>query len=246
MFINDLKMVYKKAINETIKKIKSNPIILIIPAIYSIMIYLATLLLNGFVSGVSQFGAGFIMPVAYALILSSYYEILSDLNSFGKITFKNMKNTFTRNFAAIYSVFFIMTLINYIILPISGNLYPLVLVITFILFNPIAEAIYIRGENFTSAFSYSFNFMKENIIHWGLPLALYTVLIYIIGGFNSLVFVISNVSSIPVGINYGVVTIIKFIIIEIIAAIYAVNRSSLFNILSKSTMRKRAYMGEIN
>lgn len=246
MFIQDLKMVYTKAIQETLKRIKNNPIILILPAIYAVLFYFAGMLLSRLVGTVSSLASGFIYPILYALILSSYYEILSDLNSYGRITFKNIKNTFTRNFATIYSIFFVMTIANYLVLPITGSLYPIALLAIFILFNPVAETAYIRGESFTNAFVYALNFMKENIIHWSLPLIIYMLVLFLVGGMNSVFYVISNIASIPMGVNFGEVNLIPFIIIEIVVAIYAVMRGVLFNILSKSTMRKRAYMGGIN
>lgn len=243
--LNDLKMVYSKAFRETTIRLKNNPIMAIVPGAYSVLYYLANRLVAGFASGISGLAYGFIVPIVGVLILSSYYEILSDLNAFGKISFRNFKSSFTRNFMAIYSVLFIMFIISNI-MRLETTILFLLTVIIFIVFNPIAETIYIRGENYIDAYSYSANFMKENSVHWILPLIAYLGVVLVLTNISIVFSLISNVVNIPMGIGYMSVNNVAFIIVELITSFYAVFRGALFNILSKSTMRKRAYMGGLD
>ncbi len=245
MLLNDLQMVYSKAKRETMSRMKNNPIMIIMPAAYSVLLYYANMLMGNVMRGVGGFAYGFITPIITVLVLSSYYEMLSDLNAFGRISFRNFKNSFTRNFASIYSVLFIMFIINNL-LNLSFSLLAIVTIGIFVVFNPIAEAIYIRGESYVEAYSYSANFMKENIIQWGLPLALYLVIVLVLTNLGVVGSMLSDVVSIPIGVSYGITDVARFMIIEVITAFYVVFRGSLFNILSKSTMRKRAYMGGLD
>lgn len=245
LLLNDLKMVYSKAFRETTIRLKNNPIMAIVPGAYSVLYYLANRLVAGFASGISGLAYGFIVPIVGVLILSSYYEILSDLNAFGKISFRNFKSSFTRNFMAIYSVLFIMFIISNI-MRLETTILFLLTVIIFIVFNPIAETIYIRGENYIDAYSYSANFMKENSVHWILPLIAYLGVVLVLTNISVVFSLISNVVNIPMGIGYMSVNNVAFIIVELITSFYAVFRGALFNILSKSTMRKRAYMGGLD
>lgn len=243
--IDDLKIVYKKTTSITLKKIKKNPVVLILPAIYSMLLFFVNNLMFTVIGGTGMgLGIGFIIPIIQALILSSYYELLSDLTIYGKIKFNNFNQTFLKNFGSIYSVYFIIYLIKIVMSnsPVSN----IIFILMFLAVNPIAESIYLRGENYTGAYTYSFNFMKENIAHWTLPLVIYLLIIYVVGGINAPLAIISNVVNIPIGINYLSTALIPFIIIEVITAIYAVFRAELFNILSKSTKRKRAYMGGLD
>lgn len=93
-FFEDLKLVYSKASKDTLTKIKSSPLILIVPFLYGIIYSLAMIVFGNILGMVSGVFMGFLMPVITSLILSSYFSILSDLIYYNRISFRNFKDTF--------------------------------------------------------------------------------------------------------------------------------------------------------
>ncbi|MBU5670143.1 hypothetical protein KQI68_09905 [Peptoniphilus sp. MSJ-1] len=254
-FFEDLQLVYKRAFNETINNIKKNPIILIVPLIYSIIYTFAFAFMGTLLAPVGML-MGFLMPVMTSLILSSYYSMLSDLIYYNRLSFRNLKNTFQNYFASIYSVYFILILISWLMpvlmaTPGVGLLFSLILALAL---NPIAESIYIQGEYYTEAYKSSFNFMKENFILWLIPFAIYLLILFLLGFDFRQILLSSSIIDIPLGQNLvtGIylgdifnIYNLKVLIAMIATAIYAVFRGNLYKILYGSTRRKRAYMGEL-
>ena len=251
-FFEDLKLVYSKASKDTLTKIKSSPLILIVPFLYGIIYSLAMIVFGNILGMVSGVFMGFLMPVITSLILSSYFSILSDLIYYNRISFRNFKDTFKSYFASIYSVYFILIIISWIIPVFGGNL--ILAVIINLIINPIAESIYIRGEYYTSAYTHSFEFMKENFCLWVIPYVVYLLILHLIGFDFVSTIASSSVIDIPLGENLvnGIyyknllnLYNIRILLATIVTAIYAVFRGNLCKILQGSTRRKRAYMGEI-
>lgn len=254
-FFEDLQLVYKKALSETLNNIKKNQIILIIPLLYSILYTIAFAIVGRLLAPVGML-MGFLMPVMTSLILSSYYSMLSDLIYYNRISFRNLQNTFQNYFASIYSVYFILILISWFmpVLMATPGLGLLVSLILLLVLNPIAESIYIEGRYYTDAYKSSFNFMKENFILWIVPFIIYLAALFLLGFDFRQIIVSSSIIDIPLGQNLvtGIyfsdifnVYNLKILIAMIVTAIYAVFRGNLYKILHNSTRRKRAYMGEL-
>lgn len=253
-FFDDLAMVYKKAISETVSKISKNPVVLLLPLIYSLIYKVAMNAFSIAIAPVLGFLSGFILPIISSLILSSYYSQLSDVIFYNRLNFRNFKDTFKEYFASIYSVYFILILISWL-MPALSSMGPLFLVVSLVLviaFNPIAESIYIRGEYYTSAYSHSLEFMKENFVLWILPFIIYLIILNLLGVPFENYILTSGIIDIPLGLNTeGTIVMgaslvnLKQIIIILVTAIYAIFRGNLYKILHNSTRRKRAYMGEI-
>jgi len=254
-FFEDLNLVYKKAISETATKIAKNPIILLVPLLYAIFYTFAFAIVGTALAPLGML-MGFLMPVLTSLILSSYYSLLSDLIYYNRISFRNMKNTFLNYFASIYSVYFILIIISWIMpaLMATPGLGLLVSIILVVLLNPIAESIYIKGEYYIEAYKSSFNFMKENFLLWLIPFIIYLVILFLLGFDFRMIILSSSVIDIPLGQNLvnGIylqdifnLYNLKVLIAMVVTAIYAVFRGNLYKILHNSTRRKRAYMGEL-
>ncbi|MGI5950009.1 hypothetical protein [Peptoniphilus sp.] len=253
-FFDDLAMVYKKAMSETVSKISKNPVVLLLPLIYSLIYKVAMNAFSIAIAPVLGFLSGFILPIISSLILSSYYSQLSDVIFYNRLNFRNFKDTFKEYFASIYSVYFILILISWL-MPALSSMGPLFLVVSLVLviaFNPIAESIYIRGEYYTSAYSHSLEFMKENFVLWSLPFIIYLIILNLLGVPFENYILTSGIIDIPLGLNTeGTIVMgaslvnVKQIIIILVTAIYAIFRGNLYKILHNSTRRKRAYMGEI-
>lgn len=255
-FFEDLKLVYTKAIKDTFVKIKVSPIILILPFIYGIIYAIGLFLISNLLAQTMGGLVGFVIPLLTSLILSSYFSILSDLIYYNRISFRNFKNTFMAYFASIYSIYFILMIISFLLPAFGRNqgIYLIVSAAITIALNPIAESIYISGDYYTSAYINSFEFIKENLILWTLPYLIYLVILNMFG-FDFFLMITSNsIVDIPLGENLinGLNYLnpldpynLKILLASIITAVYAVFRGNLYRILKSSTRRKRAYMGEL-
>ncbi|MFR6449286.1 MAG: hypothetical protein ACLUN8_05510, partial [Peptoniphilus grossensis] len=146
--------------------------------------------------------------------------------------------------------------ISWIMPAFGGNtsIFILISIVINLAINPIAESIYIRGEYYTSAYTHSIEFMKENFILWIIPYLIYLVILHLLGFDFVSTITSSNIIDIPLGENlvngvryrqllnpYN----LKNILATIITAIYAIFRGNLYRILVGSTRRKRDYMGEL-
>ncbi|WP_071027980.1 hypothetical protein [Peptoniphilus raoultii] len=254
-FFKDLLLVYKQAFNESLKNLKRNPIFILMPIFYGVLYQVAILAFTNYIAPLLGVLSGFVMPLMISLILSSYYSMLSDLIFYNRISFKNFEGTFTAYFSSIYSVYFIFILVSWLkTLLLNNFIFILIIsIVMLILFNPIAESIYIGGEQYQGAFIHSFNFMKENMSLWILPFLLYLILIRLLtfDSFGPLEFILSSsLVDIILG-NFNLIFILNkgtlfTIIAMVLTGIYAVFRGNLFKILNNSTRRKRQFMGEFN
>ncbi|CDZ75073.1 membrane protein [Peptoniphilus sp. ING2-D1G] len=246
--IEDILAVYKKTLKITIKKLSGNPVFLIIPLLYSVALNTSHIII-GYL-GIP--GSGFIVPIIYSLILSSYFELLSDLNFYNRISFRSFKSSFTKNFFTIYSVYFVMMIIKFLTRPLPMQI--AIAVIIYFLLNAISESIYIKGKSYVDAYTYTISFMSENFIHWSISVLAYILVVSLLTqtvGYTIFQFsnnFISSLTGIEVGIfemaNSSIDSILRILLIQVITAVYVLFRGSLFTILSSSTMRKRKYMGE--
>lgn len=255
-FFEDLQLVYKKAGKDTLLKIKKAPHFLIFPFIYGVVYMLGMVLIGRLLARSYAPIIGFIIPLLTSLILSSYFSVLSDLIYYNRISFRNFSKTFMEYFASIYSVFFILMIISFFMPGIGVMMGATTLigaVITLAL-NPIAESIYIRGEYYTSAYTHSLEFMKENFLLWTIPFLIYLGILHLLGFDFAFMIVSNSIVDIPLGqeIMTGLSFTnpldpqnIKILLASIITAVYAIFRGNLYKILVGSTRRKRAYMGEL-
>lgn len=253
-YLNDIKVVYKKSLSDTIFKIKKNPIVLFFPLIFSILISLSNRIFGSLHQAGSMY-VSFLIPVLYALILSVYLDMLSDLMYYDRVRIGNFKSSFRNYFGSIYSVYFVLILMNWIVIMLfRGNYYLsyIIWTVVFLVFNPIIETIYLKDESYISAYKYCLNFMKDNFIHWLIPLVIYIGIQHILG-FSFLEYISDEaIITLPIGRGFSLdifsgdaIYYIKYFAVEIITGLYIIFRGNLFKILSNSTIRKRQYMGEI-
>ncbi|OFO61480.1 hypothetical protein HMPREF3023_02000 [Peptoniphilus sp. HMSC075B08] len=255
-FFEDLQLVYKKAGKDTLLKIKKAPHFLIFPFIYGVVYMLGMVLIGKLFARSYGTIIGFIIPLLTSLILSSYFSVLSDLIYYNRISFRNFSKTFMAYFASIYSVFFILMIISFFMPGIGVMMGATTLVgaVITLALNPIAESIYIRGEYYTSAYTHSLEFMKENFLLWTIPFLIYLGILHLLGFDFAFMIVSNSIVDLPLGqeIMTGLSYTnpldpqnIKILLASIITAVYAIFRGNLYRILVGSTRRKRAYMGEL-
>lgn len=253
-YLKDLKLVYTRSLEETFIRIRKNPLVLILPLIFSLLLSIVNRVFGSFVS-IGNLYVSFLTPVLYALILSVYLEMLSDVMYYNRLHIRNINSSFRNYFGAVYSVYFVLILANWVTLAVIGRNYMLNLVfwsIVFVIFNPIIETIYLKDESYISAYSYCLNFMKENFIHWIIPLSIYLVVQNLLG--YSILDLITDdaIIALPIGrkfslnlFNLDIIYFLKYFIVEILTGFYIIFRGNLFKILSTTTKRKREYMGDV-
>ena len=255
-FFEDLQLVYKKAGKDTLLKIKKAPHFLIFPFVYGVIYMLGMVLIGKLFARSYGTIIGFIIPLLTSLILSSYFSVLSDLIYYNRISFRNFSKTFMAYFASIYSVFFILMIISFFMPGIGVMMGATTLVgaVITLALNPIAESIYIRGEYYTSAYTHSLEFMRENFLLWTIPFLIYLGILHLLGFDFAFMIVSNSIVDLPLGqeIMTGLSYTnpldpqnIKILLASIITAVYAIFRGNLYRILVGSTRRKRAYMGEL-
>ncbi|MDO5715674.1 MAG: hypothetical protein Q4P25_03765 [Tissierellia bacterium] len=250
-YLEDMKLVYETAFKRTIQRVKDNPIALFLPLIYGV-IYTVAFYFLGLISPMFGILGGFIPPIITSLILSSYFSILSDLNFYHRISFKNFGNTFQSYFGSIYSVYCVLILASWILpsLTYYDEKSLLIHLVLFVAFNPIAEIIYIRGDYYFESFKSSIEFMKDNILLWSFPLLLYFIVSKLLGVTWTNIVLDNFIIEIPLGrhlysflpLSIGIRNLTVLILL-IVTGFYTVFRGALFDILHRSTRRKRAYMG---
>lgn len=251
-FFDDMILVYKTALQRTCTRIKKNPVVLILPLLFGLCYRVGFYVFQIFIPGNLGIIGGFLPPIFFSLILSAYYTMLSDLNYYQKISFRHLGASFKNLFSSIYSVYFIILLLSWILPTVTRNMtiYVLVYLVFYLLFNPIAEVIYIQGDYYVEAYQKALNFMRNNALLWLIPLVIYGILTQLMGFMWSEMILQSSIIDIPLQghlLNslFGMQRerILLMIPMELIGSIYIVFRGALFDILYKSSRRKRVYMG---
>lgn len=253
--LEDILSVYKISISKTIKSIKECPFLLLLTPIYFILIEVFSYLSLKISFSGGNLIMGFVRPVGYALLISSYFQMLEDGIIYKRINFKSLPSSFGRYFYQVYSVFFILIILDYLLMGVGsiGSIDIIIGIIINIIFSSVSEGIYIEGDNGISAFQEALVFMKENFIHWTLPTA---VVIFglekILVGTNN--FYLSNNlllqnlgNSINSFISLGLNTarIGSILIFEVILSVFAIFRYHMYKMLRRSSIRKRKFQGLI-
>lgn len=114
--------------------------------------------------------------------------------------------------------------------------HPLIVLASFIIFNPAGEAIYLRKTNGIEVFTYPLEYLKENWYIW-IPHVL--VLIFLSR------FVYFGISINPLNMYLSPIYLSNLTRVgyTLILGIYFVFRGVLFKETRSSSMRKRKYMG---
>ncbi|NLY20766.1 MAG: hypothetical protein GXZ08_05750 [Tissierellia bacterium] len=240
--IEDMIQVYSKSTKSTFESIVKNPILLILPIMYSIIRFGASQLSFFFQGGLS-FIWGFVYALLLSLVLSSYYYQLNSAVYFNRVNFRGFKKSFFYYSSSIYYVFFIEMLINIFLSAVGSipwNIYLLIQAAIFIGLNAMPETIYVKGTVQSDSFNYNFKFLKENWYIFLLPTLIYVLVFNF--GFNELNL---SIMELHYGANLGLAfyNIPMYIVAQLITAVFMVFRGHLFKNLMDSTLRKRKYMG---
>lgn len=250
--LKDLLLVNRSTLRKTSKLFLSNWAIVFTGFAYTIL-NIALFIVIGilFSNSILGFFSGIISAIVSSAMISNFLYLLNQIMRYGKITFQDFKDGFTVYLWKVYGVLFIgwaaSFLYGRIIEPViysinyslAGTLSFIISLLVLILMNALPETIYQKHYSAWETVTYTFNFVKENWIEWFVPNIIMLGIFYLVTG-N----VIRDVLAISSGyfFSLSIRGIVLYIIGQILFTFIMIYRGILFDTLSTSTRRKRAYM----
>ncbi len=240
----DLKFVYRRAGKGAVDTMKSQPLSIFLPVALQLLFFAMALVNRQLVASLNVLG-GFIVAIVNAAGLSIAYTQYRSLIENGRFNSASIIDQMKYYFFPIYSIYFIFMLIR--IFTFRSGIISLIL---FFVINPLPEVLYLGRRHGMDAISSSFEFIRDNAIHWLLPLAVMLLVINIFTGTQSMINalymtdIIDQVKGLTslrsLSFNLGNMVLI------IISGFYNLFRGHLYKILAGSSVRKRKFMGEMN
>ncbi len=244
--LEDFLSVNKQAFKRTIGSFSKNYLIFLIGIIYSFIVTIGAIAVSFIFRGPLYILSGFVTGFITASLMSNYlYLLFIIINYDRKITFEDFKRGFTAFLGQAYSVLILIWIVNYF-LGVFGLVSPkgaisissLVNLSIFTLFNALPETIYLKQYTGIDSFIYSLEFLKDNLINWGIPMVIFNLVIYIISGS----FVRSFLPSLNVLFYYGLYYTLRQVLGQVVFSFMMIYRGYLYRTLSTSTKRKREFM----
>lgn len=234
--LNDFIQIQKDALKNTFK----NPRYIVLCAVILAIGIIATniisnilfgvLKLNGYISGLLVY---IFKVCVIGFLMSILYTGVKDTNN--TVVFQNYD--FKPFALKIIQVGFVIYIAQLILRPIAVNFYSIITIIAMIVLNALPETLYLEEYDGYNSIIKSVEFLKDNVLNWGLPNLIILVLIYIY----------SNGVSMLNGLNFSELkSIAESVVVILIMGIYLVYRGMLFEILNGSSRRKREFMRNFN
>lgn len=250
--LKDLLLVNKSTLRKTSKLFLNNWLIVFTGFAYTLLnialLFVVSILFRipilGFFSGIISF-------IATSAMISNFLYLLNQIIRYGRITFQDFKQGFTVYLWKVYGVLFIGWIASFLFERIigafiysinssyAGAISFIISLLVLILLNALPESIYQKHYSAWETVMYAFNFVKENWIEWFVPNIIMLGAFYLVTG-N----VIRDVLAISSGyfFSYSIRGIVLYIVGQIMFSFIMIYRGILFDTLSTSTRRKRAYM----
>ncbi len=250
--LKDLLLVNKSTLRKASKLFLSNWAIVFTGFAYTILNVILMIVINVLFSiPILGFFSGIISFIATSAMISNFLYLLNQIIRYGRITFQDFKDGFTVYLWKVYGVLFIGWAASFLYgriiepvifsmnLSLAGTLSFIIGLLVLILMNALPESIYQKHYSAWETVTYAFNFVKENWIEWFVPNVIMLGVFYLVTG-N----VIRDVLAISSGYFYSfsIKGIILYIIGQLLFTFIMIYRGILFDTLSTSTRRKRAYM----
>lgn len=229
--LTDVINVGKEALNRTLKSLKYVPLLAIVILGLSIAEFWVQTLLSGFSGGVN-FLLGFARYIVTVLFGSALIGILYDLVMYGRFRINGLTDGYKSFFGPFSSVMFIYVLIEYAFMFLS-EAFPLFNILGIIVMLGIQsllyEQVYIANNYSIEAYSHILSFLKENILHWIIPMVFYVYLQ-----------IQMQFSGIAI---FNIQFLIRTLIFSLLLAFIYLYKGHLFSILYNSSRRKRKFEG---
>jgi len=248
--LTDVLLVNKEVFTKTIKSIKDNWQVLFVGIVYLFLGIGSSIIVSRLFIGPLRIASGLVLALVESAIISSYIFVLYNVLSFNRFRWSDVKNGFTYFIWKVYAILF-MFYLGSILLGFIGNLFGgliyfylmfFITIASFIVLNPLPEAMYIKTYNPWETVLYCFDFIKENWINWILPNIIFFIVIL---GFSGS----SLLNGISLFGGYSLVYLgtqmIGYIIGSIFFSFGMIYRGHLFTMLSTSNRRKRQFMRKV-
>lgn len=230
-YFKDFLYVQKESISKTFKSI-DKVVYLLIPIMLSaiaekLIVFLMVLLNSGFISGFAHY---IVRGTFYSYILA----VSEDIVYGRKIRLKDFTKDFRSYLSDVFTVMFIMALVDIIVSRLTFN-YQASLAMGLLInltFSAAYETIYVGKVSGYDVVPAAINFMMENPLNWILPnllAGIVSILVFSKGLF-SLVFNFSAIETIPLSI-----------LAALLVAIFKIYKGHLYKILDGTSLRKREY-----
>lgn len=226
----DFLVVSKIAFKETIKKINKSYMVFIFVLINTIFTN------NEFSFGVVGGTIGGIVHYFIGVVISCF--VIQSLNSvvrFGNTGKKSLENSLGNYFAMMIETMFWVYLLemfsDLLLMNFPAKIRVIAIIIIQVLLSSTYEQIYLNGRSGTNAIVESANFVKNNLLHYGL----YSLIFIYVEYYMSIRFAIGQ----PMGVN----KIIACLIIALIHTLFMIFRGILFKHLNQHSYRQRKFMG---
>ncbi len=250
--LKDLLLVNKSTLKKTSRLFLSNWIIVFTGFVYTLLNIALLIVMNIFFRiPIIRFFSGIVSFIATSAMISNYLYLLNQIIRYGRVTLQDFKEGFIVYLWKVYGVLFIgwaagflfdriiAPVIYSINLSLAGTISFIVSFLVLILMNALPESIYQKHYSSWETVTYAFDFVKENWIEWFVPNVIMLGLFYLVTG-N----VIKDVFAISSGyfFSFSLKGILLYVIGQIMFSFIMIYRGILFDILSTSTRRKRAFM----
>ncbi len=228
--IKDFILVSKISFKETIKKIDKSYLVFIFVLINTIFTN------NKFSFGVIGGTIGGIVHYFIGVVISCFViQCLNSVVRFGNTGKKSLENSLGNYFGLMIETMFWVYLLemfsDLLLMNFPAEFRVIVVLIIQVLLSSIYEQIYLNGRSGTNAIVESVNFVKNNLLHYGL----YSLIFIFVEYYMSLRFAIGQ----PMGIG----KIIACLVIALIHTLFMIFRGILFKHLNKHSYRQRKFMG---
>lgn len=246
--INDFLLINKQTMKKTLKSLKNNWIIIFSGMAYIMLSTIVSMIVYTVFRGVLGLIGGIIIAVFSASLISNYLYLLYNVINYDRLGLQDFKDGFGYFLRKVYVVFFygwigsILLSVFYRMLGSNAHILSMIVNVSIlILLNPLPESIYLKERDPMGSITYAAEFMKENWANWLIPnLFFHGILFYLTGN------IISNLFSTHISMGFGidVISIVKYLIAQVLFSFIMIYRGHLFKLLSTSTRRKRMYMSK--
>lgn len=249
-FLEDMMIINKSVLDKTFKSFINNWLLVFTGIIYTLVNLVLYRLMGILFSGSLNILSGIASALITSTIISNYLYLLFNVINYNRLTVNNFRDGFTEFVRKIYGVLFVAYIVNLLfslILPgvgaMAGNLSYVIYLIAGLVLNALPETIYLKDYGAWDSIVYSFEFIKENLVNWIVPNAIFYGLIYMITGR----ILLENIFNTHLGFSFStnIIYIIMYIAAQVIFTFMMIYRGHLYKILSTSTRRKRMFMRKI-
>lgn len=228
---------------------KSTPLVLKNwPILFTGVVYSVIILFLFRVAFMFWILAGIIVTAVQSALISNYLYLIENIIRYGKISIEDFKRGFTVYIWKVYGIMVVIWFVNYglslFLSPLLRiqigfvSFWSLIQLAAFILLNCLPEVIYQKHYMVGESFSYCVEFIKENWLDWFVPNILLGVLFVVLTGrVLTANFLIGN----PL-VRLSIDGIVLYLAGQLFLSFVMIYRGLLFQLLSGSSRRKRAYM----